>query len=650
MSDRDLTVSSPRIPAPPLRTAAPSAAPTASLSTPQTGRLEGDTLTAKTAPQAAPSLSDLVSKVQAAKAQPAEDASAIDRLFKKVGGGFEAGVNWFETAVARDAGAVADSVKGVPLLGEIAQAQAWVSTQSAQLLGGLVKGAGSFVGGIAQMIAHPVDTVKGLYSLAEHIPLIPLNPFRAAHAAYDIAFEGADAAKTLNEHLNPVEVFKSDAEFGKALVKGLVEPYNASIDEGKYAEALGRGIFDIGSLVLTSGAGGSAKGAAVGAEAAVGAVSKLERGGAIAKAATVLDDGARVLGKVAGKERVAKLLGSEYAVAGESAFKNFTTSITQQKALEAGRMMNAERAVQIAKLNGPAFFNEIKAMPVEKLRELAKLEPTVIDKFDTLLESQQRIGLRDINAALAKHGAKASGPTKQWESALGKVQKDSIKNAAIGFDSFASLGDLNDLNRARVNVSSFRPDQLRAMADDVTNEFKTRYPDRQFRFVLKDEGLADDVLRDPERLYKGRINMQIQDVTGGAKGSAFELQLGPQQVTDFWDKPFKIGDSPNAFNIHDAVYKGVWTIDKPDDLARVGRAFNQGKSLSADEAIAAGKAALSETMAEYKAQLADVLKQAEAGVPLNYADTQPLRNRITTIYHALEDSPTRPQGLSGMAP
>lgn len=637
-----------------MRTASPSPAPvpsqTSPLKAPQTGRLSGDSLATTTTPQQAQSLTDLVSKVQSAQAKPAPEATGVDRLFKKVGDGFEAGVNWFEKAVARGSGAMADSVKGVPLLGEIARAQAWVSTQSAQILGGIVKGAGSFVGGIANMVAHPIDTVKGLYSLAEHIPLLPLNPFRAAHAAYDIAFEGADASKTLNAHLNPIEVFKSDAEFGKALVQGLVEPYKKSIDEGKVAEAVGRGIFDIGSLVLTAGAGGSAKGATVGAEAAVGAVGRLERGGAIAKAAATLDDGARVLGKVAGKERIATLLGSEYAVAGESAFQRFTTSLAQHKALETGRVMNAERAAQIAKLNGPAFFNEIKAMPVEKLKELAKLEPTVIDKFDTLLESQQRIGLRDINAALEKYGAKASGPTKQWDSALGKVQKDSARLAASGSDSFASLADLNDLNRARVNVPKFNPDQLRLMADDVMHELKTRYPEKQFRFVLKDEGLADDVLRDPERLYKGRINMQIQDVTGGTKGSAFELQLGPQQVTDFWDKPFRIGDSPNGFNIHDAVYKGVDTIKAPDDLARVGRAFNPGKALSPDDAVSAGKAALAETMGAYKEQLTSAMAQAEAGVPLNYAGTQGLRDRIATIYHALEDSPTRPQGLVGMAP
>ncbi|MNY41973.1 hypothetical protein D3C86_1768240 [compost metagenome] len=66
--------------------------------------------------------------------------------------------------------------------------------------------------------------------------------------------------------------------------------------------------------------------------------------------------------------------------------------------------------------------------------------------------------------------------------------------------------------------------------------------------------------------------------------------------------------------------------------------------------MAAGKAAVAETIDAYKRQLADALEQAEAGIPLNYADTQPLRDRIATIYHALEDSPTRPKGLAGMAP
>ncbi|HEY9899607.1 MAG TPA: hypothetical protein V6D00_10540 [Pantanalinema sp.] len=615
-----------------MRPAVPSAAPSAPPASPRTGRLATDTLATQGAPPSSVRLSDLVSKVQAAQAQPQQPSSAIDDLFEKVGNGFEGGVDRFEAAVERNAHAMADGVAGVPVLAEIAQAQAWLGTEAAQILGGVAKGAGGFVGGIALMVAHPVDTVKGLYALAEHIPLLPLNPFRAAHAAYDIAFEGADVARTLDAHLNPVEVFKSDAAFGKALVKGLVEPYAQAIDQGKYAEALGRGVFEIGSLVLGSGTGASAKGAAV------------------SKAAGVLDDTGRVLGKVAGKQRVAKLLGSEYALAGESAFKRFAAGLNEQKALEAGRAMNAERAARLAKLNGAAFFDEIKAMPVEKLKELAKLEPAVIDRFDVLLESRQRVGLRDINAALAKHGVKASGPTKQWESALGKAQKESLRQAASGAKTFTSLGDLHDLNRARVNVTRFQPEKLRAMADDVMNELKTRYPDRQFRFVLKDEGLADEVLRNPDQLYKGRINLRIHDVTGGVQGGAFELQLGPQQVTDFWEKPFRIGQGPNDFNLHDAVYKGVDAIKQPEDLARVGRAFNPAKPLAADEALAAGKAAVAGTMDAYKLQLADALAQAEAGVPLNYAGTRALRDRIATIYHALEDSPTRPPGLAGVAP
>jgi hypothetical protein len=53
--------------------------------------------------------------------------------------------------------------------------------------------------------------------------------------------------------MDPGKSLQDDAKFGKALVKGFVEPYKKSWAEGKYFEVAGRATFDIGSLFIGAG-------------------------------------------------------------------------------------------------------------------------------------------------------------------------------------------------------------------------------------------------------------------------------------------------------------------------------------------------------------------------------------------------------------
>jgi hypothetical protein len=86
---------------------------------------------------------------------------------------------------------------------------------------------------------------------------------------------------------------KDDAAFGEQMMKGIIKPYQQENSQGKYAEAAGRGVFDIGSIILTEGAGAGVEGAANvarGAEVAGDATKGLEVTANIAKTEEVVAD------------------------------------------------------------------------------------------------------------------------------------------------------------------------------------------------------------------------------------------------------------------------------------------------------------------------------------------------------------------------
>ena len=210
---------------------------------------------------------------------------------------WDRGINWAEGKISGGAHALAEQAEGIPVLEQVANAGAFVAEQGSQLTGGLLKGAGTMVGGIGNMIAHPVDTAMGLEAMAEHIPVMGA-PLKAMHGVYDVAVNGKDPLETANHVLNPLQSLEDDATFYGNVAKGIAKPYQQEIQQGKYAEAVGRGVFDIGSIVLTAGAGAGAEGAAtVGRGAAIA--------GEVADAARVAE-GAAIAGEAADAARVAE--------------------------------------------------------------------------------------------------------------------------------------------------------------------------------------------------------------------------------------------------------------------------------------------------------------------------------------------------------
>lgn len=204
---------------------------------------------------------------------------------------WDRGIDWVENKVASGVHELADKADGIPVLEQAADAGAWMAEQGSQYAGGLLKGAGTMVGGIANMVAHPVDTVMGLEAMAEHIPVMGA-PLKMMHGVYDVAVNEKDPLEVANHVLNPIQSLQDDFEFGKKMVGGITKPYQQAIEQGKYAEALGQGVFDIGSIVLSAGAGAGVEGttAAGRGTAIAGEVADAAR---IAEGAAVASDATR---------------------------------------------------------------------------------------------------------------------------------------------------------------------------------------------------------------------------------------------------------------------------------------------------------------------------------------------------------------------
>lgn len=234
-------------------------------------------------------------EAQAAGVQPFMDG-VLDSLERGVTRATDA----LEAKAVQDAEHRAAMLKKLPALKPLVETDRWVARQTSQLVAGLGQGAGTVAVGMGRMVVHPLDSLKGMFALGEHIP-VPLNPLRLAHGLYDVAIGGKAPLEAARHHLDPRVVLQEDGAFARQLAEGVMAPYRQSLREGKPAEALGRGLFDVGSLVFAAGTGAQAlrgMATATRAEAAAAAiaaqplddVARVETVAAAAIAAQPLDD------------------------------------------------------------------------------------------------------------------------------------------------------------------------------------------------------------------------------------------------------------------------------------------------------------------------------------------------------------------------
>ena len=207
-------------------------------------------------------------------------------------GGITHGLHAAEDWVDHGTHALAGRVANVPVLGGIASGMADQLTAGTQILGGMVGGATTMVGGIANAALHPISTAAGVEAMVEH-SRTPLGTMaRGGHDLIDVARGQRSFGSMINRAVNPLATAREDAQFWGRMGSAIIDPYRASVHEGRYGEALGRGVFDIGSMLIGAGEAGEAgRGAAVAGE--VGRTADVAEA---ARAAGTTADAARAAG------------------------------------------------------------------------------------------------------------------------------------------------------------------------------------------------------------------------------------------------------------------------------------------------------------------------------------------------------------------
>ena len=116
-----------------------------------------------------------------------------------------------------------------------------------------IQGATTMAGGVADAVLHPVETALGVESMLEHIPA-PLGlMMRAGHDLFDVARGQRSLSGMIQRTASPAVALQEDRQFWGRIGSALIDPYRASMREGRHGEAVGRGAFDIGSLLIGAG-------------------------------------------------------------------------------------------------------------------------------------------------------------------------------------------------------------------------------------------------------------------------------------------------------------------------------------------------------------------------------------------------------------
>jgi len=245
----------------------------------------------------------LADEAQGAYGAASGMADKAGRYMNKAQSAVEKGIDWAEDGVTHGADWVGAKTHGIPVVEQVAAGGARVIEGGAQLAGGALKGAAGLVGGAANMAVHPIDTVKGLAAMVGHIPI-----------------RGNEA----------------DLQYWKGVGKAISAPYAQAIHEGRPLEAVGRGVFDIGSLFIGAGEAGAA---AKGGEAAgiAGRAAKVEEAAHIAGKANKIEEAANVAGKVNEAQEAAhaasplnKGLGAEEGIRGGQNIGRASTEIEKR--------------------------------------------------------------------------------------------------------------------------------------------------------------------------------------------------------------------------------------------------------------------------------------------------------------------------------
>jgi hypothetical protein len=475
-------------------------------------------------------------------------------------------------------------------------------TAKVPVLGALVQfctGAGSallgMVDGTWQTLRHPINAIKGLWGMATHVPLTPMWLLRGIQHGF---------GTTLAE----------DRAFWGAVVGAYLDPYKRDWKAHRYFAVAGRAAVDIGTIYLTAR---QAQRAVQGWRAERQAHA-LERAGLAPEGdeglkAAVLGTEPEASGQVVqegqllidGKTRGERMLNvarekSHPAPALPS--KPSTRVELEQAANRFAGDRQALREQAIVKLrHDRQNYMRINRVGAERLR----MDPTVRMRYRLLTSSVEKRMDQELTELL---GVSPEGVPKDPMRAAAKL--DLLKpTQGKNF----RLGNLDDLTRGRINLPTL---DVKAMKD-ILHTLKEHYG--------RDNLVIHDYITG-KPFYRGRLHVKIRD----GSGMWYELQVGPRQISQFYDTPFKLAGK--SANIHDAVYKGLMQFSD-DAMKAVG-----------DGSVGVGRQRVASVLNKYVDQVDDVVKIAKAGGNFDFSATADLRQALEKTIQKVPVA-LRPVGL-----
>lgn len=457
-----------------------------------------------------------------------------------------------------------------------------VLAQAVQFLRGAASALVATVEGTYQMVRHPVETARGLWTMLSHVPLSPPWVYRAVS-------EG------------PKATIAGDGVFWKAVGQGMLEPYRQDWQAGRYFAAAGRAAAEIGMLYLSARQAKKAYDAWQGRRRAGAAVDD-----AAALTRHTADDGlkAAVMGDDATRMRASgSVVGEgEVVVGGQK-----TVSKVRDELETARRAFTGDRHRARAKVSARIEADVAHARRLDQVGpKRLRTDPAVQKRFNMVTSSVDKRMDAQLHQLL---GYRPEGQPKAALRAAAKLEDlQALKGPKV------RLGDLDDLARGRINLPAHDVKGIR----DLVTKLRTHFGDHNL--------LINDYMRG-KPFYRGRIHVKIRDVSG----LWYELQIGSKQLSTFFDSPFPVRGK--LTNLHDAVYKGVMMLD--DEAFKV---LGKGNA-------AAGSKRVASVLSMYVEDLDEVLKVAAKGKPYDaLRATNRLREALREIITELPP-PLLPIGL-----
>ncbi len=272
-----------------------------------------------------------------------------------------------------------------------------------------------------------------------------------------------------------------------------------------------------------------------------------------------------------------------------------------------GELTNA----QLAQLSDTEFWNVVKDWDADTFAR-----HIYDDAKGVMVDAELNAKFRGILTATRDRMMNTLDEATRMSLARGEFNLKDTPGIVKKLREGKKVGEVGDMIRARVDLQKYNAEELKEMVERLGQ----RYPKsnfQKFNLMIDNANLEQSLAH-----YRGRFNFkEIRDVETNMK---FELQVGSEWITKFYESIEVMMPGGGKLNIHDAMYKGA---DKIKEIVEA----NKG-ALSAEELAAfdASYAKLEKAYVESLQQVVDLFVQGKA------ADAEVVRDLVTKTGYLAE--------------